>query len=916
MRLMHIRSYLFFILTALVALMFTACNLREDPLLPPGLNPSSYSTSSVIGAYRDHLIASANDDSYIYIRREMIGEGGLAIGDRVVFSRVVPFLERDSLAFPGVVTARTGTYQFHIIREGVSVTLSGIANLAEVFTDSWTDRGQEIRLIHLDHWLTASSIYPIEYHRRRLRFSIAQTGVFCLVNTPDNCTLNIGSHQTGRVTHGWFYGEGNDWSIRFKDNYLTSVTELVLSASSDLSAQEITTLQSLFPGFAINSSALRVQVTGNIGSDSYALVRTTLPSSRVMQQQWTKIAADGVSGWLSGEDTWQVVAGELYAFIQDSGSYVLGSPLAGQGSLAVPLDAGWQRVFLQTLWLDLRGVDLSGWTMQIDLQPEIQKLLGDYFRGTPYTIGDHSAYGVTFRAHGEEMEKLPDDLWIEFGFATDHPIGVNSRLFLCRRTHDRDHITFKTSAQAYDAEHFTANDGFVYAGIVASGIYLLAETTEHPTQLTIPCLKPRVHIQTARIKLDWDDPAVPDATTIAVNLAPTIDQSHPWLSGYPYRLSKIQPLAEVQRQQGKTKIQNLPAQFRFSISARADSYDLVTISNLAGHPRLKVHSLQSASGDNQYYLDNGWLSLYPDFGGVYFKASLTTDLALRYPIAYYPLMEFNTHDLKVFTDSSYPVPTNTILAIEKRNALPDQYGILANQYTLVQSSQAYNLTINEPLLLASVPSRIYFFAPDRSSRHLFSESSGMPYRIYPYYHSPVLSDWHYTRDAGYVSFLLTMPGTYALHNDLDPHQVVTAPVLIPLTPHHTSLYQAQMSIPPYFIPLALPLGSQAIMSRETSIPGMPNALYGYRIIFRNPQGMPINPAFIDNHVTDQYPRIYIPINDPALIPAARIIFRPVTGGETELIRVPGFTANFRNEFVMVGNCALCFVNQPGIFIVR
>lgn len=57
------------ILWLFVALL-ASCNLRENSLLPPNLNPKDYVESSTIGVYSDHLIKSENDNSYLYIPKE------------------------------------------------------------------------------------------------------------------------------------------------------------------------------------------------------------------------------------------------------------------------------------------------------------------------------------------------------------------------------------------------------------------------------------------------------------------------------------------------------------------------------------------------------------------------------------------------------------------------------------------------------------------------------------------------------------------------------------------------------------------------------------------------------------------------------------------------------------------------------
>jgi len=914
------------LLVLLIVLIITSCNLREDPLLPPDLDPSAYSTSSVISSYRDHLIASTNDDSYLLIRKEMIGDGGFILGDRIIFERVKPLMQRDSLALPSTASAQTGTYSFQVLRNHILLNISGIGDLAEIFTDYENNNRQHDWLITMDTWLTGSLIEPVQYYRNRIRFPVTSTGEFSILSASANSALNIHQSHSDLLRHGWFCSEGQGYSIQFGAGYLSSAGSVTISATPDLTPQEINALQSIFPSIATNSSAIRVQASGNVDGGSFALIRTVVQSRHTLQQQWTKISATDVYGWQEGENTWQIIDGELYAFVRGSATYVLGTPLPEQETVTIPLDGELKRVFIQGMWFDLRDISLPDWTMQVSLRPESQQLLNDYFSGNPFTIGDFAAWGIRFLYQGQEMESLPDDLWIEYGIATGLPESQDTRLFHCYRTPDVDKIDFKILGSVYDEDHYSYQGGYVYAGIAYSGLYLLAVTSEHPTQIRIPYLKREFRIQTSRVKVSWNDPVKQSFLELNIDLDPVIDLTHPWFTGNPYTISTYQPLAKV-RMQGRSSTPDLPAEFWISFRMNAPNSSVVTFAPDVGHPRLKVFNPQSPSGDNHYQVVDGWLSFQPVFGGDYFTAVLTTVHNQRYPIAFYSLMEFNTHDFKVFTGSSGQLPTGSILTIEQRSALTDQYSILANQYDLEQTSKAYHFEVNDPTLLSIAPPRVYYYASMRaggkrhfdrirSSMLLFSETASIPYRIYPYYYAPQANDWNYSLDQGYLNFLLTMPGTYALYDDLAPHQQISVPVLEPLVPHYTSLYQAQLTVPPFFIPNALPIGAQVIMVREASIPNMPEALYGYRLNFRNPQGIPYNPGFIDNYITDQYPHFFIPIDDPALIPTARIIFRSPIGNETELVRVQTFSDNFRNEFVMIGNCALCFVNQPGLFIVR
>ena len=83
---------------ALLAALLSSCNLRENMLLPPNLDPKEYVVASQILVYSDHLIPSSNDNSYLYLPKTSIADSLIWYGDIVTLSRMQSLLQRDSLA--------------------------------------------------------------------------------------------------------------------------------------------------------------------------------------------------------------------------------------------------------------------------------------------------------------------------------------------------------------------------------------------------------------------------------------------------------------------------------------------------------------------------------------------------------------------------------------------------------------------------------------------------------------------------------------------------------------------------------------------------------------------------------------------------------------------------------------------------
>ncbi len=69
-----------------------------------------------------------------------------------------------------------------------------------------------------------------------------------------------------------------------------------------------------------------------------------------------------------------------------------------------------------------------------------------------------------------------------------------------------------------------------------------------------------------------------------------------------------------------------------------------------------------------------------------------------------------------------------------------------------------------------------------------------------------------------------------------------------------------------------------------------------------PTGEPINPDFYNIIGAQQEPYIYLPITEVATIKTAHLFYQDQLGNVTELNRVDSFSANYANEYIVVGNC--------------
>ncbi|HRX76414.1 MAG TPA: hypothetical protein P5342_03075, partial [Candidatus Cloacimonadota bacterium] len=107
---------------AFLALLLSSCNLREDVLLPPNLDPKDYVISNRIQVYADHLIRSDNDDSYLYLPKESISDSLIWYGDEISFSKEEHLLQRNTLALAEGSTKLTDSYQIRVKRNYANVS--------------------------------------------------------------------------------------------------------------------------------------------------------------------------------------------------------------------------------------------------------------------------------------------------------------------------------------------------------------------------------------------------------------------------------------------------------------------------------------------------------------------------------------------------------------------------------------------------------------------------------------------------------------------------------------------------------------------------------------------------------------------------------------------------------------------------
>lgn len=898
------------IILALSLLLF-GCNNREDALLPPNLSAADYLEGNKIESYDNFLVKCSNDDSYLLVDKLAITDSLLNYGDVLHFRREQDFASRDSIALQNNAVALSNSYSITVTRKGQAVNLKGRIPLGQVYTK--LAYATEPHLISFDYYLMGSPIQASYYGEGRAFFPIYSTGDFAVYNVPASDNPGF-SKNTTSMLHVWMQAQGDkQLSVNFPQTYCAVAGEISLSMGASLSPNEQSTLQAYYPNAAISTPIFSIS-TANPLNSSVAELWYRDGSKALFTEQWMRLAAPLAYTWSAqnpdtqAEDWWQDDSG-LYSFLAGSGKYFLINPLESQTELSIPLDGSYNNVLLQDYWFDLRDINLPNTVMR--LQQSSMASLGEYFQSKPFTLnGAYSSFNLVFEQNGSQIQELPDNAWLEFGFRTTITATPNDRLFLCYRDDSRDIISYKSPATSYDSTHYTRNANFVYCSMNSSGTYLYGSASEASGELHIPYYKSKQYISTSYGAVSWSDSSKRGFNELRLNLNPSLPQ-HPWLYGEPLTLTDKQNLAEAIFYTNDVAQNSIPSGFSLSLPYSGDNNELILYNNLS-YPRLKLyHQAESYEGDT-YTSDGSNITIYPEFPGSIISAAVSYPNPMN--LRMYSTQTFVLDELRLYTYGNAPDGSSALLGINKQASLADPYSILRNQYNLSQSSPAYSISAaNEADLSLFQP--MLFFLRSRSRNLLFYERNDTYYRLYPYEESGSFSPWNFMIDGDYNGIALNDNGNYASFTEPSAHNTVNSVLSGFGQDKHLSLYQAQFVIPSYYMETAIPQNSTASLSKLSLLPGVSNLLAAYQLGINQPNGDALYPNFYTVVGAPFVPYIYLPVSEVASLPTARLFFRNQLGQVIELQRVQSFSDNYAAEYMVLGNCFLCTVPNPGIFYI-
>jgi hypothetical protein len=907
----HPSAFLWRISAAVFLILAGACNIREDILLPPDLDPKAYVKSRHILVYSDHLIPSENDDAFLYLPKTSIADHLVWYKDEISFRRVDSFLQRDSLAINAGSNEISATYRVEILRDGKAILLESVQDFATIYCDILPERKSgETALLALRYILEASPAPLNVYARHRAFFSVDGSGDFALTRMSDSASLEF-MPATGDV-QGLLYTAESYLQIFMPSAFLQEVGNTHISlAKSPLPAQS-QIVQELYPGFALLTKILEVHTQNDVISENVPIIHYHLPGSSGTNAFWLKLHEQRLDSWQSSEQTWLFRDDTLISFINQAGSYMLIESLADQESFNLALDAGYRRIYLEDLWVDTSNAVLNGGELQISLNPDYSDLVSDYFGGKPYSLnGEAKAFDIRFEQNDSPLESLPDDMWVEFGFAADLANPADYRLMRAYRTAAADVISFKTSGSAYDEQHFRYLDGYLYSGINASGLYLLGDISEDSQNQYIPCLKDKLLLQTLRSTYFYEDAAVP-CTAMNFHYDAQLQSSHPWINSSPYTFSGNMALLNVQTIGSADD--SLPAGLFLETALDIAPEALVNLSLMPSYPKFVRYKRKQVLEHNSFVLQNGMLGISISFAGYLFNADeLSSDSSSR-DIAMFSKMLFDDYDLELYQTSQLQEDSGT-LRVKRMDAFPDPFAVFQNQYQLAYQSPVYSFEVlDNSDFYEDYQPYVRIKHGLREDYLLFSSSLEDYYRIYSYPPGESADGWHFLDDEGHFAFYLLYDAHYGAVQDLEPHSS-THTVVNSIQDLHLSLYQSQAVIPQEYIGGVLPLGSRLELEQLTSIAPGVDFRSAYRFTAQDAAQNPLLPNFFIQ-AAQAWPYIYLSIPDYLPGEAISVYYRSPSGAVQEYSRVDSFSENPATEYLVVGNCAVVFMNNPGVYYVQ
>jgi len=641
--------------------------------------------------------------------------------------------------------------------------------------------------------------------------------------------------------------------------------------------------------------------------------------------------------------------GYIYTSIIGSGDYLFSQLSISNTSVEIPFLKSIGKIQMNNASVAWDNIE-TGITLNLDYDFIGGAGYQNYFSGHPYTLnGATDKLRLGFYQNGTKLYNLPSSAWIELGFIPSS-VGTDNRLIRYYEGTNEDLVTYKTHAGFYDETHYTYTDGLVNSGIIGSGDYTFGQMSVNDDSVEIPVLKAIGEFQMDKANIVWDNTPAKgkqkqqhvDSTIMSKTKSKTKSKTlfssvkldfnpqnlltHPWLNGHPFQIQNPYEAIKVVFKSGGVATSEVPLYLYLDYVVPSDlsADSAVLFSDLNSDYKATFISLGTTADIDHFTQSNNRVTCLPAYGGSIIHGNITNLASNSFDVRMYQKMSLNFYALKIWMSSANPVADGTSLNFNTTAQFNDPRNILATQYNLTQTSPAYNISVTSAKMNSRSTSSLRSFYNDnqpliymkRNSRRnelLIALIQDYNYRIYPYGQASMPDGWNYTVESNYNMFYLTHNGQFATFTDNNPHSVISQSVIASTNETIVSLYQTEFFLPSFFYANATPVGTHVSLEDMTDLSSVPGALSATKLDIKDTSNQTIQTNFLLGYLTTDYPLLYVPFPYQNAGQNISFWFKDASDVITQYTQVTAFSANAMTEFMIVGNCAVCFPNNPGIF---
>ncbi len=929
------------ILIGIAIILITGCDLRKNPTLPAEISPFDYTESNYISVSDNYLVKSPNDDSYLFIAKAAVETGILQQGDYIYFARTETFTERDTLVLDNGLQKVTDAYDFYVYRDSVQVAL----NFGSYVSAYLEKKGSPLNTIFLNFnsaFLTSGYTQNIGVNDAQFMVFLNNPGCFQVFNqaTADNF-LNFTS--TGKNTYLWHH----KFTGFIPENSELLSKEVKLTISDSLTSVENASIGKIYPDFGVlQVNNINFEVTPSITLSKYPQIKVPKNTDQTKFEDQLVILKNqnSVYSLNQSEGLWSDSLTYYNYYLKYPGRYALIHPLAEQDTYTIPLDNEYSTLYLNKLYFNLNGIDLSQAEMKIDFKPDVD-FFQDYYTGNPYlSKTPDKYYSLSFTQNSMPLEYLPDSLWIEAGMPVT---GIVSGDLLYKYFSAQTVVktSYFTEGEEYTVNNYTVRSNYLYFPLSGSGTYFVGNNQNPGSSFMIPINKNTCFFQTPKADIAFSGAQESGLDRFVFNTAIT-PFIHPWFSGKPYQFNGVNWALKAGFTQNGVFKDMVPASYylTFKPEQNLSSYeDLLVYSNIDSWNKVLYFQKDNAnptysfkeSATNQY-------TITPLQGGYFIFGNISNLNSNVHNVSISSKMYLDMFDYNIYLNSEASLPANNNLKIERYAAFPDTESVLSTQYSLTKTSQAYQFTAGASLKQSRFYDTIqpyisilktgtvkksrnnYYKKPPimrkplqkrvRDAEWLFLVNKDFGYRLYTYPKLEQASGYGFTSSGGYNSFVLAYDGVYGSFYDRSPHLTIEKNVTSDQSEAIVSLYQNQFNLQSNFITPFLTNGLHIKLEELSAIEY--NVLKAYQLSFKNNANVSFNPSFIWANLVQDYPYLYLsfpPTLDPANL---GLTYIAPDSTVRELTKVNSFGTAFYNEFMVVGNSIICFVDNGGLFLIH